>query len=239
MLFNDRENILKIIVFTFTAFFFTRTISVNAQFKQLTVNEMHQDLDYLNKHLRRWHPTYYDYTNRSQMDAHYAKLKSETDSIKNIAEFRTIIKKAVSKVGCGHIGVFMPKGTIAQDSVIRLPLEVYCFNNKLFVRKYNNSDSLLVPGDEILSINQIKTDSLIKALGDMETSDGFNITKKAASIERFFNWFHYQVYGVSDEYVIEKKDMNNRVTTVQIRPKKISSTIYIRNNAPDSSLILV
>lgn len=239
MQFDNVESINKKIFFLLMPFFLTTTICVTAQVKKLSLTEMQQDLNYLDKHLSRWHPTYYDYTKRIQMDAHYANLKNEIDCTKTIAEFRTIVRRAVSKVGCGHIDVYMPKGTVSQDSVMRMPLDVYCFDNKLFVRKYNNTDSLLTIGEEILSINQIKTDSLIKTLGELETSDGFNITKKATSIERYFNWFHYQVYGVSNEYVIEKKDKDNNVSTVRIRPKKISSTIYIYQKKPDSTRILI
>ena len=47
-----------------------------AQNRKLNPQQMKEDLDYLNKYLKKWHPAYYDYTNKEQMDAYYSLLKN-------------------------------------------------------------------------------------------------------------------------------------------------------------------
>jgi Peptidase family S41 len=240
MLHKVKTSFLHKAALFFIATFVVTITDLNAQTKQLSVSEMHQDLEYLDKHLRRWHPAYYDYTTRGQMDTLYTTLKNEIDTSKNIAAFRTIVRRAVGKVGCGHIGVSMPKGTPTRDSVFLLPLQVYCIKNRLFVRHYTANDSLLVPGDEILSINQIKSDSLLQALTEIETSDGYNFTNKLAWVEQLFAAYHLYVYGIPDQYVIEKKDKHNHVSVVRVLPKKTTSsiTLYSRN-LPDSTQLVI
>lgn len=201
---------------------------------------MQHDLKYLDKHLRRWHPTYYTYADRQQMDIHYRALTNEIDSAKTLSDFRSIVRRAVTKVGCGHMGVKMPKGTPTTDSLMLMPLQVYCIKNQLFVRAYSENDSLLTVGDEILSINQVKTDSIITRLAEIETSDGYNTTGKTAWMEQLFNVYHSLVFGIPDSYIIVKKDGQNIVSTVTITPRKFSSSITLfAHHRPDSTDLVI
>ena len=113
--------------------FFSLVVSLAyAQNRSLTPQQMHADLDYLNKYLKKWHPTYYDYTHKEQMAAYYSLLKNNCSQDTAVLFFATMVRKAMDKVGCGHIVV---SGSVKKGKTPPLlPINVWALNNHLFLR---------------------------------------------------------------------------------------------------------
>jgi hypothetical protein len=223
---------LFLLLFSFTAVF--------AQKASLTHAAMKQDIDYLNKYLKKWHPAYYDYTKKTEMEAFYTDAKQKIDSSLSSREFTNIIKTLVSQVGCGHIGVYGNKKQKSLDSLLSIPFDVNVLGNSLFVRNYFGNDSALAIGDEILSINAFKTDSLLKYLQNFKTSDGFNITHKRYAIEYAFFIFNYFAFGVKESYQIVKKNAIGTIENLDVKAIKRSTNYKMyRRNTIDSSQIVI
>jgi C-terminal processing protease CtpA/Prc len=180
---------------------------------------MKEDLDYLNKYLKKWHPTYYDYTPKPQMEAFYSRLKDSCTSETTASAFRATVRKAINQVHCGHMGAFGFKGGTRKsfDSLRIFPLKVWVLNNRLFIKSRPNKDSLLNLGDEILAINGKNATDLITEAAELAVTDALNTTHKMYSLEVNFHVYYYFLYGTQDNYALTIKDKSGAVSTVNIR----------------------
>jgi hypothetical protein len=213
----------------------------NGQITYLTPKEMQEDLIYMDKYLRRWHPTYFDYTPKDVMRAHYQKIITEIDTILTPYQFRAKVKQAAAKIGCGHIGVEMSvKNRIKLDSALLLPFDVYLITGKLFVRHYYGKDSLLQAGDQILRINQLSAEKLIDTLSQIIMSDGYNTTHKTYLLERAFFGYYYQVFGPKARFDIEvvTKDLQPKALTIKTPNRSTILNSYYRNPTDSTNLLI-
>ena len=199
----------------FFAFIYTFSI---AQTTALTPQQMKADLDYLNKYLRKWHPTYYDYTPKSQMEAYYKDLKDSCTATTSGVDFRVMVRKAVDKIGCGHTGVYGAKSanSVAVKKLPIFPVDIWVLNNRIFVK---SPDSLVTAGDEILAINGEKTSDLIPKLKELAFTDGLNQTHKRIEIERSFAVYMYFLYGKQDTFVLETQNKLGETKTINLQAK--------------------
>lgn len=211
------------------------------QISYLTPKEMQEDLLYMDKYLRRWHPTYYSYSDKATMDAFYNKVITSLDTSLTIGQFRVKVKQAASKIGCGHIGVEMSaKNRIKIDSALLLPFDVYLISGKLFVRNYYGKDSLFQAGDQLISINQLSTKKLIDTLSQIIMSDGYNTTHKTYLLEKSFFGYYYQVFGPQAHFDIEVMTADQQQKTLAITTINRSTTFnnYFRNPVDTTNILI-
>jgi hypothetical protein len=213
-----------------------------AQTATLTPQQMKADLDYLNKYLRKWHPSYYDYTKKTDMNAYYSRLKDSCTATTSNLDFITMVRKAVNKVGCGHTGVYNFKGSTGKSPAL-LPLNVWVLSNRLFVKSLSTPDSLLKIGDEILEINGEKAGDLIEKTAELAFTDGFNKTHKMYGLEFNFPVFHYLIYGKQENYALKIKNTEGTISIINltsevpkegvkmVKPIKDSANCVIRGNS--------
>ncbi|MDZ7935762.1 MAG: hypothetical protein U5M51_12540 [Emticicia sp.] len=91
-------------LFTILILFFGLISTSQAQIK-LSISQKQEDLDFLNKHLRSSHPSYYYHTPKKEMEAYYDSLKTYLAESIDSLSLSKAVRKAVSKVGCGHMSV--------------------------------------------------------------------------------------------------------------------------------------
>lgn len=188
----------------------------NAQPALLTPQQMKVDLEYLNKYLKKWHPSYYDYTKKEEMNAFYSRLKDSCTTPKLASAFTPTIYKAVNKVGCGHMGIWGFRGVASGKSVALLPVKVWALNNRLFIKSALKKDSALAIGDEILEINGEKAANLVEKTSELAVTDGANKTHKMYSLQYNFNAFYYFIYGKQDNYALKIKNKAGKILDVTI-----------------------
>ena len=184
---------------------------------------MKADLEYLNKYLQKWHPSYYDYTKKEEMNAFYSRLKDSCTTPILPSIFRTSIYKAINKVGCGHMSITGFKSVATGKNAALLPLKVWVLNNRLFIKSALKKDSALYIGDEILEINGEKASDLIKKTSELAVTDGFNQTHKAYSLTHNFNAFHYFIYEKQDSYDLRIKNQAGKVLDISIKSDTFKS----------------
>lgn len=199
-----RTIFILLLCFTFSLAF--------AQNRRLNPQQMKEDLDYLNKYLKKWHPAYYDYTHKEQMDAYYSLLKNNCSQDSSILYFAKTVRQAVNKVGCGHISVYgsNKKGTTPP----LLPLNMMALNNRLFVKSSWTQDSSVKIGDEVLAIDGIDAATLIQQTSELAFTDGFNKTHKTFSLQYNFSVFYYFLYGSKEKIALTIK--NNSGNTSEL-----------------------
>lgn len=180
----------------------------------LTPQLMHEDLNYLNKYLRKWHPTYYSYTPKEAMNKLYSDLKDTCSVALSEREFMLNVRKAVVKVGCGHMGIYLNR---APKDLKLIPLKVWILGNRMFVKAFNSRDSTLKVGDEILSINGENISDFIQKAKEILVSDGFNESYKITQLESSLGIILYFLYGELPDYSLKVKNTEGGISEISIK----------------------
>lgn len=188
--------------------------------KYLTVADMHHDLSVLRKKLSRYHPDPYRYTSKDSLKLFEEQLKSRIDTSMQQIQFRFFVRQLVQKIGCGHTAESSPMKNKSNIQVSKpiLPLDIVINQNKIFVSKILNNDSLIRKGNEILSINGLESDSILKTIRSISFSDGRNTTFKEKTIQRKqFKYFYSFSFGYLNDYQLKIKDDNDSVQFVKVK----------------------
>lgn len=213
--------------------------SVRAQFQSFSPEQMQKDLDYLNKYLRKWHPTYYQYYGKQDMNALYDRLKDSCSNTMNYNQFRTTLRRAINKVGCGHMGVLNPKDFDAKLKPKILPIDAWVVDSQLYVFNVRSQDSLPI-GARIISINGVPGQQIYLQMLDIAVSDGYNNTFKDFSINRNFIVFYYFLYGQQMNFALELESLEGRKQTYTVAAiEKNDSMRLYKVPRPDSSNIVI
>ena len=202
-----RTIFILLLCFTFSLTF--------AQNRKLNPQQMKEDLDYLNKYLKKWHPAYYDYTNKEQMDAYYSLLKNNCTQDSSILYFAKTVRQAVNKVGCGHMGTFGTTDKNTKTPAL-LPLNVWALDNRLFLKSSWTQDSFMKVGDEILAIDGVDAATLIQQTSELAFTDGFNKTHKTFRLCTNFSVFYYFMYGQKEKITLTVKNKTGNISELML-----------------------
>ncbi|MBK8403368.1 MAG: hypothetical protein IPL25_04540 [Saprospiraceae bacterium] len=205
----------------------------NAQTVMLSKEEMHQDLDQLNCYLRKWHPAYYAYTSKNEMQEHYSAMKSLCADSMSLREFRNIVRRTVAKVGCGHISVSGRKSAIKGPAIPLIPMRVKIIQDRLFVASCDDSLNIIQSKDEILSIDGRQANEWIELMKDLSLSDGYNQTHKVFSAEKNFAVFMYYLVGQREKFNLVLKNQEGLIYNAVLYAKK-SESLNVRK--PDQAI---
>jgi C-terminal processing protease CtpA/Prc len=208
--------------------------------KTYTVEEVREDIDYTAKYLLKFHPDPYRYIPEDSLRAFIDYTKSRITRPLNEMQVRFYIKQIVAKIGCGHTDVAASKAyakTIVKLSRPIMPLNTFLLDNgKLIVINNLSADTSIVPGDEITAIDGHPTDTILKTIFSIYTTDGRNETCKKRGIR--YEWFKYYYsfcYGFKSTYDVSfrnkkgvlcslKLDAISSLKDTVILPKKDSVT---------------
>jgi hypothetical protein len=211
---------------------------LNAQIPLLSKEEMHKDLDQLNRYMKKWHPGYYAYANKEQMQIHYALMKDLCADSLSLREFRNVLRKTVGKVGCGHISVFGRKSAAKSPPIPLIPVKVKILEDRLFVVSCEDSLNRIKPKEEIISIEGVASNEWINSMKELSLSDGYNQTHKTYSAEINFAVFIYYLLGHRDKFILKLKDHSGEIyETVLFAKIPVSPPNTILNESSRKSIL--
>jgi len=215
-------------------------VILHAQVLTFTPAQMRADLEYMNRYLRKWHPSYYTYTPKAEMDVFYQMLSDRCDTTATLNQFRTRLWQAMNKVGCGHMSVSNPDNYNTTVLAELIPLDVWIAGKQLYVRKYRGEGGLLSPGDEILSINGVAAVDILERAAELILTDGNNTTRKIYGLEQTFPIYYYFVFGPTAVFLVKYKSSEGVTATVEFGsvPQTNKPEIF-PGPAADSSKILI
>jgi hypothetical protein len=174
------------------------------------------------------------------MDAFYQMLSDSCDSTATLNQFRTRLRQAVNKVGCGHMGVANPDNYNPTVLPELIPIDAWIANKQLYVRNYRGEGGLLSPGDEILSINGIAAADILERATELVFTDGNNATQKIYRVEQTFPVFYYFVFGPTAVFRVERRSPDGQTATVEFGSVPQTNKPEIFPGPPvDSSKILI
>lgn len=112
------------------------------------------------------------------------------------------------------------------------PLRINNRDRQVFITNKNGKNNNLA-GKQIISINNEKTEDLLKKMLKLQAMDNGNISGKEGRISDNFNYLYYLIYGNCEEYLIKIKDSNEKVENIKI--KGVSSW-YLSDNTANTSI---
>lgn len=185
---------------------------------QLSQDQVLEDYTIFKEIITSGHPSLYEYTAKSQWDSIFSSF--EEKDIKEITTSNDLFKSITSiadKARDGHLIIHHPK----MDSVPPLfPLLLKIINGRL----YTDTDDFGIPvGSEIMFIDNMSSQAILKDLLMYAPSDGFNLTKKYRQIEKEFGILHFYEYGSKESYSVKYTTIDSAVKTMEIAPKSFES----------------
>lgn len=189
--------------------------------KTFPVEQVQADIDYAARYLLKFHPDPYRYFPEDSLRAFITATKAKITKPLNEMQVRFYIKQIVAKIGCGHTDAAASKAyvkTVAKLSRPVMPLNTYLLDDgRLIVINNLSADSAIVAGDEITSIDGHPTDTILKTIFSVITSDGRNETCKKRGIK--YEWFKYYYsfcYGFKSSYNLSVKHSNGSLYTSKL-----------------------
>ncbi len=215
-----RKSCLSILLIIIYSYSFSQSKSFDIH-KKYSVVQIFQDIDYTEKYLTKFHPDPFKYISQDSLHAFILSLKSRIDSPLTEMQIRFYIKQIIAKIGCGHTDAGASKHyakTIAKTNRPIIPLNTFITDsNHLYILNNLSKDSSIKAGDEILSINNHSTQSILHTIFSVSTSDGYNTTyKKQGARYQWFKYYYSFCYGFKSSYNISIKHKNQTITNYNL-----------------------
>ncbi|MDB4584297.1 S41 family peptidase, partial [Draconibacterium sp.] len=183
--------------------------------KKYPVDELTEDLMYLVDQLKEIHPALYSYSTQDKFNSLVNESIQNISSELTIIEFFNLIAPIVENIRCSHTGIRLPedfqKEIYSNDNF--LPLKLIIEGNKAFcLENYENLNPSILPGNEIISINNIPIQTIIQKLYAFIPSEGNNSSTKNYQANQNFNTY-YNLLDNSPRFDIEYVNSNSKMKT--------------------------
>jgi C-terminal processing protease CtpA/Prc len=146
----------KISLYILTTVIFTQICFAQQQTKY-SAQQVKADFEYLYKTLEASHYDLYANTKKEVFDKEYKKISASiTDSL-TLLQIDRLFLQFVALTKEGHCSIELPfssYGPYLHNGGTLFPLNVYFRNGRVFVLDNFSTDSSMIPGDEIISINR-------------------------------------------------------------------------------------
>ncbi|WP_286756119.1 S41 family peptidase [Roseivirga sp. UBA838] len=175
-------------------FIFSVFAPVVGQAQDLSQKQAAEDLLYLKKELEAYHPGMYRYTGKDSIDWYFQTALDQIQETDQIGFFASV-SFLVNKLRCGHTQVLLPEmdqRTFLENQLF-IPLEIRAVNGKWFVFNASLTGDQLKSGDELVSVNGLKMDEIVRRIFEHQSADGYITTGRLRLTEQFFPYF-YQLF---------------------------------------------
>lgn len=206
----------------------------NAHLQQLiSVNQLQKDVDFTHKKFKKLHPKLDYYISKESLDYKFDSLKTTINSPLTPLNFYKKISPVVAAIRQGHSYILPPQKEYTKKETKAItkkgigPFSQFDFsyyNDKLYVIKNKSSNTTIIPGSEVLSVNGIQPANLINQYNQYYSSDGFNTTFKKQMAAKRFTYFFTTEYGIKDslQYVFKLNDSVKSITIKRFNTDSIA-----------------
>ena len=222
----------KNLILLFFIVFITSCTSVKKHNSQINrpipVEKLKKDVDFAYRKLQKLQPALYWYVSKEQLDFKFDSLKTTITKPLTSYEFYTKIAPVVNEVRQGHLAIFPDTKIWSKKETQELikkgmgpfsQFEFMMFDEKLYVAQNHSIDSTIAVGSEIVSIDSIPVENLLKKYRKLMTSDGYNTTFFEHQLPKTFSRYYVYKNGIKDSLLYQFKH-NDSLKTVWIKRKK-------------------
>jgi hypothetical protein len=162
--------------------------------EKIPVEDLKSDLKHLINKLREYHPRLYSHTSEDAFNAKASRIFSSLNHAMSLEEYYLQIAPLVASIKCSHTGIRLPsdyqEDLYTQASY--LPLDIHIQKHRLYALSgCGNKKPGLVPGTEILSINQRSGRQIIEQLLKLIPAEGNNQTAKYQELNQHFHPYYH------------------------------------------------
>ncbi|WP_026718546.1 S41 family peptidase [Flavobacterium antarcticum] len=207
--------------------------------KPIAVDKLKSDVDFAYLKLQKLHPSLYWYISKEQLDFKFDSLKTTINKPLTSYEFYTKITPVLNEIRQGHLGVYPNSKIWSKKEANELikkgigpfsQFEFMMFGDKLYVEKNNSIDSTIAVGSEIVSIDSISTERLLKKYRKLMTSDGYNTTFYKHQLPKKFSNLYVFENGIKDSLLYQFK-FNDSIKNIWITRKKMAESKVITKDS--------
>lgn len=165
---------------------------------------MHEDFAYLRGYLERTQPMLYIHHTPDAMKAKMDSLAGTMDKPLPFLEFFKKIAYLIAEVGCEHTSCGYGEGFESyMRSTVFFPYQLFFTSNKVNILVNMTTNKDVLPGYELLSINDQPIDSVRKILHQYIPVDGHIVTSKDQQLSSMaFNVWYNLYVGQPQEFKI-------------------------------------
>jgi hypothetical protein len=183
--------------------------------KTYSVAELQSDFRLLRKQLEKHHPNLYLYTPKQQFDFTFDSLYAAISKPMDGLAFYSLITNLYAKIKDGHTYFLLSDklNNYYNKNKLFFPLRVYCTNDKMFVL-VDYSDTKILPGTEIVSINGVPVSTVISIMTHTQIRDGYSDTYPLWSANNWFRPYYSYQFGHPAQFTFVLKGTLGTRTTV-------------------------
>lgn len=199
---------------------------------KLSGQSVKDDLDYLYQSIQSTHYNLFAFRNQKQYDSLYHQLKTRihTDSL-TLLQTVSLYQQLVSFANTGHCEIDFPARSYiayAHSGGVVFPLELAFENGKAFVRNNLSSNTTIEVGDEIVTIDNITIQDLLRQLYPLVSAERTYF--KNAKIELLsFPRLLFQHNGRKDNWTLQIRNKANQISNTEVKAVSVIDYETSRN----------
>jgi hypothetical protein len=175
-----------------------------------SIAQLKADLADLKSNLEAKHPNLYLYNPKSVIDQVFDSLGRGIVKPMTGLEFYAHITSISSIIKDGHT-IILPSvaATALHNKNSKfLPFQLVMENNRLWIDMIFTKNTPIPEGAEILSINDVKAEEIIKQLLDRQVRDGNNLSYPTWILNHYFREYYSYVLGHPNQVNVQYKNNN-------------------------------
>lgn len=172
--------------------------------KKYTVEQQRCDLKILKEVLQKVHPGIYWYTTKEKFEKKYESIYKNIKSEKTEYQFLLDILPLLEEIHCSHTYWQLSEDFEKYKTTYlkRFPINVKIIDKKIYVKDNFSSDTTIQIGEEITSINGLKTSSILATFAQFASVDGINKDAQLSIVEAQFKTLLEMYFSFPTNYQI-------------------------------------
>ncbi len=189
--------------------------------RQLSVEEMAEDIRVLRSSLTHIHPGLYTYAEEAEVEQFFQTLQASASEPMTEMQFYHEVGLLMELIGDVHTDIEPSSAfyDLLNAEWALFPLSVIWLEEKLYVSHNLSSDTSIERGEEIESVNGIEADSLFKLLRRYVPRDGQNLTSPNAVLSGLYGGFrnyYASLFGHPDRFDLVLKSEHGQERSVTV-----------------------
>jgi len=186
--------------------------------KVFSVEELQDDLNYWRSRLEKELPILYLYKNKNEIDLKFDSIYNSIDQPMNEIAFYRILTPLTTFIQDGHNSIVLSEPALEalRNCNDLFPLNIKCIKNKFYVSSNFSTSPELLPGTEIISINNVSAEEMLSKFLSNIPQEGHNLQYIYGSLNQSFRFYYFVFYGLSEKYTIRYKNLNSLVGNCEV-----------------------
>lgn len=195
----------------------------------ISVMRLQEDIDFVQSTLYRRHPDFDYYTSKDVLDHKFDSLRSVITRPMTMNEFYVHIGGVLSQVHQGHMAILPAPRRVPKErrkylrSMGASPLVQFDFlweDGKLYVHRQRTDDSSIMPGWQVVAINDLPVQEVYAKYHTVLTSDGYNRTALPMFFAKRIPLFYVEELGQVDSARFLFNDGTREIEKLVVRKLK-------------------